>query len=78
MCIRKLTSLTVYIILDLYHQDLSANAIVAERSMTHVSTDKMMHLKMATKKKKTKRKKPKLRLILVFDICGATLAYILI
>lgn len=35
MCIRKLLSLTVCIILHLYHQDLSANAIVAERSMTY-------------------------------------------
>lgn len=35
MCIRKLLPLTVCIILHLYHQDLSANAIVAERSMTY-------------------------------------------
>lgn len=35
MCIRKLLPLTVCIILHLYHQDLSANAIVAERSMIY-------------------------------------------
>lgn len=40
---KTLSPLTVCFILHLYHQDLSANAIVAERSMTHVSTNKTMH-----------------------------------
>lgn len=52
MCIRKLLTLTVCIILHLYHQHFSANAIVAEGSMTYVSTDKMMEsFKMTMKVK---------------------------
>lgn len=53
----KLLPLTVCIILHLYHQDFSANAIVAERSMTHVSTDKMMHEWQFKNKKITIKRK---------------------
>ena len=55
MRIRKLSPLTVCIILHLFHQDLSANTIVAERSMTYVSTDKVVRnwqLKKMTIKRK--------------------------
>lgn len=62
MCIRKLLPLTVCIILHLYHQDLSANAIVAERSMTHVSTDKVMHKWQFLKNYNKKEKKAQIEI----------------
>lgn len=52
MCIRKLLALTVCIILHLYHQDLSANAIVAERSMTYCKYRQDDALKNNTIKRK--------------------------
>lgn len=64
MSIRKLFNLLLcesYYI-SIYHQRLSANAIVAERSMTSVSTDKMKH------KFKHDNEEKKSRFILVFVV----------
>lgn len=74
MSIRKLLNhlLCESYYISIYHQRLSANAIVAERSMTSVSTDKMMH------KFKHYNKREEVQIEIYPSVCrgGATSAYI--